>query len=339
MGTELAKGVGVVLIRDDVPLQIAKSVGAVLLDDAEVREHRVIAPKFVAYALLGCPASNPIEFVSNSFIPSEDTGNLDPDVPLAKVTCIMAQRNLLDYTQVVLESLKEKVVDTVDETQPSLQVARILREVFFLGLANRNWPHKFLVSALQPLGIDTPTHLIIPSSIKLISSVRYNMRRLADNRDKYEEVIYLDPEEFLFRTNQRNSSEDNIESVLDVEGGRLFIRNDTPPTWWTSFNQDQVIFDSYDSEVEATIQASKQQVYVVKNPEFCIEDDFIPDLPEVAMPWFIAEAKSVAAVEVSQDANTKAEQQSKEQSAWLSRNARSAGKGSKTLKQGRKSIK
>jgi len=303
MGTELAKGVSFALLKEDVPLTLVKSVSYMLSGDTEIRAHRVIGAKFVAYGLLGCSASNPPEFESSSFVPTDGTGGLTPDVPLAKVTCIMAQRNLLDYVQVVLESLKEKVVDTIDETQPSLQVAHILREVFFEGLANRNWPHKFLVTALQPFGIDTPTHLIIPSSIKRIFSIKYNKRRLADTRDKYDDVRYIDPEEFLFRTNQRNSSEDNIDTVTDVDGGKLFIRNDTPPTWWTSFNQDQVIFDSYDSEIEATIQASKQQVYVIKNPEFCIEDDFIPDIPEIAMPWFIAEAKSVASIEVSQDAN------------------------------------
>lgn len=340
MGVELAKAVGYVGLVEDVPLSLFKTQGLILLGDEEVDEHRVISPKIVAYALLDCAASIVPEFTSTSFSPSiDDPAGLAPDVPLAKVTCIMAQRNLLDYTQVILESVGESVVDTIDETTASLQAARIIREVYFEGMANRNWPHKYIITAFQPFGIDFPTHVSIPTNVKQIDTIYYNRRRDTDTRDKYLRITYLQPEDFLRKLNTRDSSADNIETVLDVDGGKLFIRNDLSPTWWTSFNQDQVVFDSYDSAIEATIQASKQQIYVVKNPEFCIEDDFIPDIPEEAMPWLIAESKSVAAVEMNQDANQKAEQQSQRQSKWLSRRARVAGKAFTKPTYGRSSIK
>jgi hypothetical protein len=239
----------------------------------------------------------------------------------------MAQRNLLDLVQTILEALGESQVDSIEETGPSLQVANIIRDVYYEGLANRNWAHKSYVTSLAPLGVSTPTHLLIDTEIKEIERINYNMRKASDTKDKYGEVEYKDPVDFLDYINSRNSSDATVTSVTDVNGATLLIRNDVAPTFWTSFDDTYAVFDSYDSGVDATIQASKQQVHAVKSTAFTLEDSFIPDIPEEAMPWLLAEAKSVAFMDIAQEGNQKAEQQSRRQQQWLSRNNRRAGKG------------
>jgi hypothetical protein len=239
----------------------------------------------------------------------------------------MAQRNLLDLVQTILEALGESQVDSIEETGPSLQVANIIRDVYYEGLANRNWAHKFTVTSLTPLGSSQPTHLIIGSSIKEIERINYNKRKASDTKDKYGEVDYKDPVSFLDFLNSRNSSDSTVTSVTDVGGTTLLIRNDIAPSYWTSFDDDHVVFDSYDTGVDSTIQASKQQVHAVKSTTFTLEDSFIPDIPEEAVPWLLAEAKSVAFIDIAQEGNQKAEQQSVRQRQWLSRNNRRAGKG------------
>jgi len=251
----------------------------------------------------------------------------------------MAQRNLLDMVQTILESLGESQVDSIDETGPSLQVANIIRDVYYEGLANRNWAHKKYVTSMQPLGVATPTHLVIPTEIKELTRLNYNKRDADDTKDKYSEVTYMDPVDFIDFINNRNSSEDNIDSITDVNGTTLFIRNDTAPTYWTSLDDTYAILDSYDAGVDSTIQASKQQVYAVKSSTFTLEDTFIPDVPEEAFPWLLSEAKSVAFFDIAQEGNQKAEQQSRRNQQWLSRKNRRAGSGFKMVRFGRVSAK
>jgi hypothetical protein len=117
----------------------------------------------------------------------------------------MAQRNLLDLVQTILEALGESQVDSIEETGPSLQVANIIRDVYYEGLANRNWAHKNYVTSLQPLGVATPTHLVIATDIKEIEKVNYNKAKVSDTRVKYAEVDYKDPVAFLDYCNDRRT--------------------------------------------------------------------------------------------------------------------------------------
>lgn len=251
----------------------------------------------------------------------------------------MAVRNLLDIVNTVLEPLNESYVDTLDETDRSLQVARLVKEVYYTGMANRNWPHKTKPVTMQPYGVDTPTHLIIPSDVKEIQEIKYDTARVTDTRKKYSKLDYMTPVDFIDYTNSRNSSKSDVTVVTDPSGIELLIKNDKPPQYWTSLDQERVVFDSYDSAVDSTIRRSKQQVYVVKSTEFLLEDDYILDLPEEAFPWLIAEAKAWASVEIKQEINPKAEQISRQQNQQMSRKSRKAGEGKRLPSYGRVSKK
>lgn len=237
----------------------------------------------------------------------------------------MAERTLLDITNSVLKAIGQRAATEIGETTVSLQVAEIVRDTYYEGLANRNWAHKKTFMGFDPYGASKPTHVIIPNNVKDIDKFNYDGRKVTDNRSKYEEVRYLTPEEFLQYTNQRNESNDNISVVEDVNGIDILIRTDVRPEYYTSFDQEYLIFDSYDSTVDSFLQKNKMQAQVVLGAEFTLEDDYVPDIPEVAFPWLLAESKSVAAIEINQDGNSKAEQQSRRQQQWLSQNNQKVG--------------
>jgi len=251
----------------------------------------------------------------------------------------MAQRNLLDIVNSILEPLEEKTVDTIDETTRSYQVAAIVRDTYFEGLANRNWPHKKELQGLQPRGAATPTHLIIPSSVKEIIEIRYDVAKTTDTRKKFRTIEYKTPIDFLDFTNSRNSSKSDVVEVEDPTGTSILIKDDKAPEYWTSFDQKSVVFDSFDKAVDSTIREEKQQTYVVTTSDFLFEDDYVPDLPEEALPWLLAEAKSVAFVDIAQESNVKAEQKSRRQQQWLSRKSRTTGRGYSLPSYGRRSKK
>ena len=224
--------------------------------------------------------------------------------------------------QDIANDLETDEINSINDTVESIQIAQIVRTTYEEMLANRNWPHlKRTLQLESSLDLSMPTHMKAPDEVKELIKVNYNKRRASDTKDRYEAVSWLEPEEFLIKTNRRNSSDDNILKVLDFGGAELLIKTDKAPQWMTSFDDEWLVFDSYDVGVDSTLQNSKTQTLCYVTPEWTHSDSFIPDLPMEAFPALLAEAKSTAFVVLKQQANEKAEQKAQRQHSWLSRKA------------------
>lgn len=241
----------------------------------------------------------------------------------------MAKLTLLEIVQDILSSIDGDEVNSIEDTTESFQIAQVVSTAFASMTDTRNWPH---LRKLQQFGsvsdVNRPTHMTIPSTMRDVLTVSYNKRKDTDTRDKLELVTFLEPDDFLFRTNSRNSSKDNVITVVDTDGANIYILNDQPPSWWTSFDDEFVVFDSFDTGVDDTLQNSKSQVLAYSDPiPFVMTDLHIPDLPSNAFSGLVAEAKSTASLQVNQIVNDKAEQTARRNNTWLARQARKANGG------------
>ena len=90
-------------------------------------------------------------------------------------------------------------------------------------------------------------------------------------------------------------------------------------TNWTSFDDKNLVFDSYNKAVDSTIVAAKVQAHAYVTPTWIMEDDFIPQLPEKAFTLLVEEAKSMAFINLKQMVNEKAEQRARKHDSRLSR--------------------
>lgn len=228
--------------------------------------------------------------------------------------------SLIEIVQDILNDMDSDEVNSIDDTQESAQVAQIVKSTYFALISNRNWPHlKKGISLEAPGTTATPTHMKLSDNVKELSFINYNKARDGETRKKYQSVSWVEPDDFLRATNRRNSDEANIDIIIDPSGIELLIRNDQAPTYYTSFNDTHVVFDSYDSSVDDTLQESKVQAQGYVNPIWLPEDDFIPDLPEEAFTLLLEEAKSRASLKLKQTQDVKAEQEAGRQNRWLSR--------------------
>jgi len=195
-------------------------------------------------------------------------------------------------------------------------------------MSNRDWPHLRRSIQIEPYSdVTKPTHMKIQDEIKELCFLNYNKANATDTRKKYSEVKYLQPDEFIHKTNQNDSSQANVTEVVDPGGIDLFVRNDTAPTYYTSFDDSTLIFDSYDSAVDSSLQESKVQAQAYVVPAWSSADDFIPDLPDDAFTALVEESKSKASLRLRQVADQKAEQESGRQNKWLARKARRVAGG------------
>lgn len=202
----------------------------------------------------------------------------------------MAKLTLLDMTQSILSALDSDPVDSIDETIEAVQVADLVKEAFFELLSQRDWPFLLSLGNLQGLGdVGNPTKMKMPNTWNKVKWLKYNKN----------EVTYLDPEEFQRVLDLRKE----LAGVVDANG---YVLN-TDPTYWTTFDDVYVWFDSYDSAVESSLQGSKSKAYVSVQPTWTHADTFIPPIPEKFFPTLLAEAKSQAFVNLKQQANTREE--------------------------------
>jgi len=229
---------------------------------------------------------------------------------------------LLDMVQDILNDMDGDEVNSIDETFEAAQVAQIIKSTFFALMSNRNWPHTRQAIQIDSFGDSAlPTHARVQENIKELVFINYNKIKLGETRKLYLPIRWLEPDDFLRVLNRRNNDNSDIDVITDPTGVELLIRNDLAPTYYTSFDDDTIIFDSYDNEVDTTIQKSKIQAQAYVIPSWDAVDEFIPDLPAEAFTALLEEAKSRAMLKLKQVQDIKAEQEASRQQRWLSRKA------------------
>lgn len=230
------------------------------------------------------------------------------------------KQNLLEMTQDILSDMDGDYVESINDTDEATQVAQIIKSTYYALMSNRNWPHTARAVNLEPVGdLDRPTHMKINEEIKELISVYYDKSREIDDRIDYRQISYIDPDQFLRYTNRRNNVDVNTRVILDTSGIKFMIVTNKAPEFFTSFNDTDLVFDSYDSGIDSTLQSAKIQARAYVIPIFEMEDDFIPDLPGEAFSLLIEEAKSKAMLKLKSVQDVKAEQEAGRQSRWLSR--------------------
>lgn len=234
----------------------------------------------------------------------------------------MAQMTLLEMVQNILSEMSSDEVNDIDDTQESNQVVEIIKVAYLAISSNRNWLGQRRAVQFLPSGnTATPTHLYLQQPIKEMEFVNYDCQRPTDKgQTVFLQMKYLYPDDFLRVLNMNNSTQAYTTSVIDPGSGiTLQIRNDQPPTYYTSFDDRALVFDAYDSKIEDTLQNHKVQALAYFMPQFQYDNDWQPMLPDEALIALLEEAKSRAFLALKQQANQKAEQEASRQQSWLSR--------------------
>jgi len=202
----------------------------------------------------------------------------------------MAKYTLLEMTQSILNSMDSDVVNSIDDTVESIQVADLVKEAFFELMSQREWPFTFELAELTALAdTNNPTKMQMSDTWNKIKWIRYNKK----------EVQYLSPDNFTEMLDNRTAQANVVNS-----NGIALTRD---PDYWTTYDDEYVIFDAYNSSVESTLQQSKTKVYASIQPTWTHTDTFVPSIPEKMFQLLLAEAKAQAFVNLKQQANAREE--------------------------------
>jgi hypothetical protein len=199
---------------------------------------------------------------------------------------------LLELVQSVLSDMDSEAVNSINDSVEAQQVASVIEDTYYNIISNRDIPELKRIITLTSLSDSTrPTHFKYPDNVKQLEQVRYNTALTTGIT--YTTIPYIDPLDFISRQST-NVDATAIIQVPDVDSSAvLLIRNDVMPSYYTSFDDEHIVFNSYVASVENTLQASKTMAYGTVYPTFSITDSFEPHLDDNMMPYLLAESKSV----------------------------------------------
>lgn len=205
-------------------------------------------------------------------------------------------RTLLYTVQRVLEKLDLDDVNSINDSPDAVLVAREAENTFY-DLLNRNeWPEQYDSISVASVGdVNNPTALQIPADVLKIKSLRYDVAEAGASDKSYKEMKKISNEDFLDLCYNRKSSDSNV-TVADNNGVELFVYNDKAPEYFTTFDNETLIFDSYDSDVESTLQGSKTACIGYEIPAFVMDDAYVIPLDAKTYPLYLAEIAAACSI-------------------------------------------
>ena len=193
---------------------------------------------------------------------------------------------LLQLVQSILNDMDSESVNNLSDTIEAQQIASVVEDTYYNIIAAREIPEHNKLMTLTAMGDSAkPTHFKYPSNTKHVERVEYNVGTAADK--DFKVIPFVDPVVFLDRMDEDALLVETYEGNLD-----LFVSTDQPPSYYTSFDDEYIIMDSYDSSVDGSLQASKIRAFGSTYPTFSQTDSFEPDLDNTLMPLLLAESKS-----------------------------------------------
>lgn len=206
------------------------------------------------------------------------------------------KQNLLQMVQRILESIDGQMVESIEDTREAMQVANCVKETYEHLLYTRDIKVKSNLIQLHSMSDTThPTVFKINDNLAQISLFKYYDKE----NERYVDMTWMEPEQFIDMCLNRNPTKENVMNVEDPSGVRYNIYNDRCPQYYTSFNDSEIVCDAYNKEDGHTLMEQYTVVYGFVQPDFKLEDTFVPDLAPQHFSLLMSSAKVQAAYELN----------------------------------------
>ena len=190
----------------------------------------------------------------------------------------MAKYSYLELVQKVLNRIDDEPVNSIDETEEAQQVSFIVSDILNELVEEYPWPHMRIRTTLESPSANT---MQLPTNVSNLLWVRYN--------DK--DLTYESPFDFETRLGDRDTTLSNVDS-----NGAI---NDQDPTYWTSYDDETIHFDSYDG----SLQIGLSVVQGVSTFSELSADNDVLGFPDKFHPVILHGCVAAAAASLKRDGN------------------------------------
>lgn len=239
------------------------------------------------------------------------------------------KQTLLEMTQDILSAMSSDEVNSIGDTAESLQVATIIKNKFYdmFGRVPLS-DHEKLIQLEPSLDSSLPILMYVPDNVERIDWLKYydNNTTGINSPNGFQHSLnvditpsgnttglvppgYLDVQilpilDFINIVTDYNPLETNVVTYTFTQGASdtytLYYKNDRPPQYCTIIANKFILFDSFDKNVDSTLQTSKTMAFGLVSADFLMEDSFVPPLNDQQFPLLFNEAKNLAFFELKQ---------------------------------------
>jgi hypothetical protein len=226
-----------------------------------------------------------------------------------------------------MEALNLDEVNSISDSPDAEQIAQIAQDSAYDLLNQSDWPFTIRLEQLESIAdSERPNYLRIPDEAVRIDYIKYDNTDPAEAVDdvqlvKIENIEWLPPQQFLDLVQARNTQTEDIQVIPTFNGMSLPIYTAQNPAYWTSFDDEYVVFDAVRLDLESTLQGNKSQCHMKWIQNITIDDDFLLDAPAHFFSMWLADVKSTAFIYMKQEASPKDEQRSRRALAVMRRAA------------------
>lgn len=222
---------------------------------------------------------------------------------------------LLQMVQSIMSDMESDAVTSITDTPESEQVASTARDVYFQMITNKIIPEHYSLHQLTTASTSAKVFMKIPDTVARVETIKYDKILTGETRLNYGDVCYMDPDVFLDRALANDTTDTDVTTAQDPTSGlTIHVRSDAAPSYWTSFDDEYIVFNSFDSSVDANgLVGTKTLCRGKIIPTWTMADAFVPDIDENLFPLLLAEIKSTCFVNLKQTANPKIEKQARQQ--------------------------
>lgn len=227
------------------------------------------------------------------------------------------QKTVLRICQDLMYDLDSDEIDSIEDSPESIQIARKVENVYW-DLVTRLKMKEFTTwYQLEPsIDTDTPAIMFMPDSALSLDSLEYNTSEDIDH-PRFTPMKRLPLDKFLEMT--RSFSVDSTTGYQGIASqNEIFsvpYKNNQMPKYYTTFDDDTLVFDAVKITVDDTLVGSKTKALGRVLPAFSLTDDFIPPLDEQFWPLFYQECKKSAFIDTKQMDNPDADNRARKQ--WI----------------------
>lgn len=154
----------------------------------------------------------------------------------------------LQIINIVLSALDSQSVETASGSVESEQVGLIVNRVYNEICSRRTWPWLREVGFSKVSLTSKAWELDLPDTCMTLEYITYNKK----------ELTYLTPKEMAYKLQGRTPNTTNINL--------LGIKYDSDPTYWTSYDDATITFDSYDGTYANLLPAKCYIQFIKETP-------------------------------------------------------------------------
>lgn len=249
----------------------------------------------------------------------------------------MSSYTLLDYVQAIASSMDSDEVSSYDDSVESLQIAHIIKTVFNDIQARADLPEHFTLFELTASGsASKPVLMTKPASVNSVEWVQYNKVANGETNPNFQDIQFLPLDQFLRMQDMLSVSDTEVESFdqtigSDADSITFIYKNNKAPDYYTTFDDNTFIFDSFDNTVDSTLQKTKTRCYGRKDQTFTMSNSFVPFADRDMCTLLLNEAKVLAFAELKQMSHDEAKK-------WASRGWTKIQKNKRGIDQKRSEI-